>query len=323
MTATRSSCSSRRPAAATLAATNLCASLPLGPAVDQLLADEQLTPAVGGGDNLTSPGATVWTLTDNEGTVRDLATYNAQTGHNLGRQPPGVLRLWRASEPDEPADGPGCGGRLRLRLHGSGWTRRRGCKNNDDRWYDAITGRWLSQDPIGLLGQTTNLYGDCDNSPTIVTDPTGLVKYDLKFIRYLVKKYHLSKEGQEALHRRITKKGMEKCEIEAEQPAIEGLRGKFIDTAGGIGDVIGGAYPLNSVYLIFDISRDLSQGKENARSFWEQHKWDDEECPFVLPNLPNPSYNPSHNPFQHGPMARWKASFKTGLFDGLRSTTQT
>lgn len=46
-------------------------------------------------------------------------------------------------------------------------------QNNDNRWYDAITGRWLSQDPIGLLGGTTNLYGYCDNNPNNSSDPTG------------------------------------------------------------------------------------------------------------------------------------------------------
>ena len=39
-----------------------------------------LSPVTGGGYDLTSPGNVVWTLADNEGTIRDLATYNAQTG---------------------------------------------------------------------------------------------------------------------------------------------------------------------------------------------------------------------------------------------------
>jgi hypothetical protein len=50
-----------------------------GPAADQLLADEQLTPVVGGGYDLSSPGNTFWALTDNENTVRDLATYSNGT----------------------------------------------------------------------------------------------------------------------------------------------------------------------------------------------------------------------------------------------------
>ena len=48
-------------------------------AVDQLFADEQLSPASGGGYDVTTPGQTVWTLTDNQNTVRDLAVYNTGT----------------------------------------------------------------------------------------------------------------------------------------------------------------------------------------------------------------------------------------------------
>ena len=44
-----------------------------GQVVDQVFADEQVT-------NPQTPGNVVWTLTDNLGTVRDLAVYNAQTG---------------------------------------------------------------------------------------------------------------------------------------------------------------------------------------------------------------------------------------------------
>ena len=44
-----------------------------GPAVDQILAGEQVT-------SLTQPGNVVLPLTNNEGTVCDLAQYNAETG---------------------------------------------------------------------------------------------------------------------------------------------------------------------------------------------------------------------------------------------------
>ncbi|MGA2035487.1 MAG: hypothetical protein ABSG68_24830, partial [Thermoguttaceae bacterium] len=54
-------------------------------AVDTLLADEQLSPLPAAGEgqgegfNLQAPGNVVLPLTDNLGTVRDLAIYNAQT----------------------------------------------------------------------------------------------------------------------------------------------------------------------------------------------------------------------------------------------------
>jgi hypothetical protein len=44
-----------------------------GPAVDQLLADEQVS------NGLSQAGSVVWALTDNQNTVRDLATYSGGT----------------------------------------------------------------------------------------------------------------------------------------------------------------------------------------------------------------------------------------------------
>ena len=43
-----------------------------------------------------------------------------------------------------------------------------------NRWYDAITGRWLSRDPIGFAAADANLYRYCGNSAASAVDPTGL-----------------------------------------------------------------------------------------------------------------------------------------------------
>ncbi|MBX3210760.1 MAG: RHS repeat-associated core domain-containing protein [Labilithrix sp.] len=45
------------------------------------------------------------------------------------------------------------------------------------RGYDTNSGRWLSKDPIGLLGGP-NLYAYANNDPTNYTDPYGLDVYD-------------------------------------------------------------------------------------------------------------------------------------------------
>ena len=41
------------------------------------------------------------------------------------------------------------------------------------RWYDSITGRWLSRDTIGIAGGL-NLYAFCGNNPVNCVDPFGL-----------------------------------------------------------------------------------------------------------------------------------------------------
>ena len=46
-----------------------------------------------------------------------------------------------------------------------------GLQNNDNRWYEAVTSRWLSQDPIAA---DDNLYRYCGNNPVIYVDPRGL-----------------------------------------------------------------------------------------------------------------------------------------------------
>ena len=46
------------------------------------------------------------------------------------------------------------------------------------RWYDPVTGRWLSNDPIGISGGL-NQYVFCGNNPVNFTDPWGLAPGDL------------------------------------------------------------------------------------------------------------------------------------------------
>ena len=49
-----------------------------------------------------------------------------------------------------------------------------GLQNNLNRWYDAGTGRWMSQDPIGFAAGDANVYRYCGNEPIDSTDPQGL-----------------------------------------------------------------------------------------------------------------------------------------------------
>jgi RHS repeat-associated protein len=45
------------------------------------------------------------------------------------------------------------------------------------RWYDPVTGRWLSNDPIGISGGL-NQYVFCGNNPVNFVDPWGLARYE-------------------------------------------------------------------------------------------------------------------------------------------------
>jgi RHS repeat-associated protein len=49
-----------------------------------------------------------------------------------------------------------------------------GLQNNQNRWYDASTGRWLSEDPLGFDAGDANLYRYVGNGPVNGVDPRGL-----------------------------------------------------------------------------------------------------------------------------------------------------
>ena len=61
----------------------------------------------------------------------------------------------------------------RYRFQCREWSAATGLVNFRARWYDPVTGRWLSKDPIGLSGGL-NLYAFCGNDPVNSLDPFGL-----------------------------------------------------------------------------------------------------------------------------------------------------
>ena len=64
--------------------------------------------------------------------------------------------------------------RNRYCFQGREWSAATGLINFRARWYDAVTGRWLSKDPIGLSGGL-NLYAFCGNDSVNSLDPYGEV----------------------------------------------------------------------------------------------------------------------------------------------------
>ena len=155
-----------------LAATDLSHRYLWGPAVDQLLAEEQLSSLSGGeGYDLTQQGQVVWTLTDNQNTVRDLATYSDGTTTVVNHR---VFSAYgQMLSQTNPTTGYAATVDCLFAYTGRALDQATGLQNNDNRWYDSITGRWLSQDPIAFAGGDANLYRYVENGPTNATDPTG------------------------------------------------------------------------------------------------------------------------------------------------------
>jgi RHS repeat-associated protein len=136
-----------------------------GPAIDQVLAEERVHYQT---DHFVTDDV-LWMLSDQAGSVRDVAVYNSGTGqtsvvdhltygafgnqtenahHNAAYDP---TFSFTGREYDADAD---------LYYYRA-------------RWYDAQNGRFLSQDPAGLAAGDVNLYRYCHNDPVNFRDPSG------------------------------------------------------------------------------------------------------------------------------------------------------
>ena len=139
-----------------------------GPAVDQLMADEQTSGA-------TSTG-TLWALTDNENTVRDLAAFQAGSQGGNGATTVVNHRVFSAygellSQTNSAVDCLfGYTGRPSSTLAVSGTTVVV-IQQSGFRWYDPATGGWLSEDHVW---DGVNLYRYCGDGPANAVDPSGL-----------------------------------------------------------------------------------------------------------------------------------------------------
>jgi RHS repeat-associated protein len=129
-------------------------------AVDQLMADERTH--LDNGSIATDE--VLWALTNQQGSVNDLAKRDAATGVTSV-----VDHIIRDSYGNVISESDPSQGSL------IGWTGRpvdeaTGLQNNLNRWYDAKVGRWASEDPAE---SSPNLYEYCGDSPLMLTDPTG------------------------------------------------------------------------------------------------------------------------------------------------------
>ncbi len=130
-------------------------------AVDQLMADEQVTDPDVAGD-------IAWPLGDHQGTIRDLAVYDPATDtttvvNHRTFDAYGNLQSQTNAAHD-----------TLFAFTGRPLDQATGLQNNLHRWYDPAVGRWMSEDPIGFEGKDGNLYGYVGNGPVNGVDPLGL-----------------------------------------------------------------------------------------------------------------------------------------------------
>jgi len=125
------------------------------PGVDQILAVDN-GPSADDGEKI------IWALTDQQGTVRNVASkrsdgisYNSLGFDAFGAPTYGVA--------------PG----IDVRHAGRDYDEETDLYYNRARYYDPPSGRFVSEDPIGFAAGDVNLYRYCGNSPTNATDPTG------------------------------------------------------------------------------------------------------------------------------------------------------
>ncbi|HUT13160.1 MAG TPA: RHS repeat-associated core domain-containing protein, partial [Thermoguttaceae bacterium] len=127
------------------------------PGVDQILAVDN-GPAAADGEKI------VWTLTDQQGTVRDIAAQKADESFVTDRLSYGSF----GAPLDENLDPI-----IEVRYAGRDFDRETDLSYNRARYYEPSSGRFLSPDPIGFSAGDINLYRYAGNSPTNATDPTG------------------------------------------------------------------------------------------------------------------------------------------------------
>ena len=123
-----------------------------GDATDQVIA------------RIGSTGLTAWYLTDDQGSVGDLMNNSGSVQDHITYDAFGNILC-----ESNPSYGD------RIKYDGRELDSVLGLYYNRARMYDATTGRWMSQDPLGFAAGDSNLYRYVGNGPTNGTDPSGEV----------------------------------------------------------------------------------------------------------------------------------------------------
>ncbi len=137
-----------------------------GPAVDQLFADEQPT-------STGSAGNVLWALGDNLGTIRDIADLSGSTTSVTNHRRFGAYGNL-VSESNAAVD-------MLFAYTGKLYDENTKLQNNLFRWYDAATGQWMSEDPLGFAAADENVRRYVGNLAVASVDPLGLMELPLAF----------------------------------------------------------------------------------------------------------------------------------------------
>jgi RHS repeat-associated protein len=103
-------------------------------------------------------------LGDHQNTVRDVIATNGTVENHLVYNSYGELKSQTGGGAYSPFH----------RFTGKPFDVAVGLQYNVNRWYDAVVGRWTSEDPIGFGGGHANLNIYTGNSPVNRVDPFGL-----------------------------------------------------------------------------------------------------------------------------------------------------
>jgi RHS repeat-associated protein len=180
-----------------------------GPAVDQILADEQIDEVLG----LTTPGEVLWPLTDNHGTVRDVAQFDDVTGatsiaNHIAYNAFGQIN----SETSQAVD-------YLFAFTGRERDEESGMNYHRARYYDSLIGRWISEDPLQFAAGDSQLSRYARNNTTNSIDPSGLVDpdWDSREVREM-----LVREGYSGMnHRQVLEEWRRRKQLRG--PSIESI----------------------------------------------------------------------------------------------------
>jgi RHS repeat-associated protein len=125
-----------------------------GNGIDQIEADEQVT-----------TGTTLWALTDHLGSVRDVVDNSGTDVNHIVYDSFGNITSQSNSSVV-----------FKFGYTGREFDEESGQYYYRSRYYDALVGRFISEDPIGFAGEDVNLYRYVENAPIVFSDPTGLFR---------------------------------------------------------------------------------------------------------------------------------------------------